>query len=64
MQINVSWENAKTLEKGFGSIMTSAQSNEDNDAEIQNYMGQVSSSGEKIFDFLQQIVKGIEKYSS
>ena len=44
--------------------MTSAQSNEDNAAEIQNYMGQVSSSGEKIFDSLQQIVKGIEKFSS
>ena len=44
--------------------MTSAQSNEDNAAEIQNYMAQVSSSGEKIFDSLKQIVKGIEKFSS
>ena len=62
-QINVSCENAKSLEKGFGSIMASSQSDDDTQ-EIKDYVGQVSSAGENIFDTLQQIAKGIEKFSS
>ena len=62
-QINVSCENARSLEQGFGSIMASSQS-DGGTQEIKDYVGQVSSAGENIFDTLQQIAKGIEKFSS
>ena len=62
-KIDASCENAKSLESGFGSIMVSSQ-NAAGDADgIKNYVGQVASSGDQIFNTLQQIAQGIEKFS-
>lgn len=63
-QIDASCENARSLERGFGSIMaTSRASGAENAQEIKKYAGQVVSSGGKIFDTLQQIAHGIEEFS-
>lgn len=63
-QIDASCENARSLERGFGSIMaTSRASGSENAQEIKKYAGQVVSSGGKIFDTLQQIAHGIEEFS-
>ena len=63
-QIDASCENARSLERGFGSIMaTSRASGTDNPQEIQKYAGQVVASGGKIFDTLQQIAHGIGEFS-
>ncbi|MBP5158407.1 MAG: 4Fe-4S binding protein [Treponema sp.] len=62
-QIDTSWENAKSLEQGFGSIMASSgESGEDTD-EIREYAGQLAASGNKISSSLQQIAQGIQKFS-
>ena len=61
-QINTSWENAKSLEKGFGNIMDSSNENKTSN-EIKDKVGQVASSGGKIFNTLHQISRGIEKFS-
>ena len=63
-QINTSWENAKSLEKGFGNIMTYSQSTADTSGEMKQYVGQVESSSRKITNTLQQLAKGIERFSS
>ena len=63
-QINVSWENAKTLEKGFGSIMASSQSVADDTMKIKNSVGQVAASSGKLSESLLQIAQGIERFSS
>ena len=52
-QIDASCENAKSLERGFGSIMASSDGN-----------AGVSSSGDKIFNSLQQIAQGIAEFSN
>ncbi len=62
-QIDISCENAKALERGFGSIMASSNENSGSQQKIQNYLGQVTSSGDKIFTSLQQIAQGIEEFS-
>lgn len=61
-QINSSWENAKSLEKGFGNIMASSGDNSASQ-EIKDKVEQMASSGGKIFNTLQQISQGIEKFS-
>lgn len=61
-QINTSWENAKSLEKGFGNIMDSSNENKTSN-EIKDKVGQVASSGGKIFNTLHQISRGIERFS-
>ena len=63
-QINVSCENAKSLEKGFSSIMASSKSDEEESNEIKNYVGQVASSEKKIYNTLEKITHGIENFSS
>lgn len=62
-QIDASCENAKSLERGFGSIMASSDTAAENQHEIKNYVGQVTASGDKIFNTLQQIAQGIEEFS-
>lgn len=62
-QIDISCENAKSLERGFGSIMASSNENAGNQHEIKNYLGRVTSSSDKIFTSLQQIAQGIEEFS-
>ncbi|MCR4632108.1 MAG: 4Fe-4S binding protein [Treponema sp.] len=62
-QIDVSCENAKSLERGFGSIMATSRSNEQESEEIQSRVGQMADSGEQIFSTLQQIAHGIEEFS-
>lgn len=63
-QIDASCENAKSLERGFGSIMASSDDSTGNSSEIKNYVGKMASSGDKIFSSLQQIAKGIEQFSN
>ncbi len=58
-QIEVSCENAKSLERGFGSIMATS----DNAQEIQDGVDQLASSGDKIFSTLDQIAHGIAEFS-
>ena len=57
-QIEASCENAKSLERGFGSIMASSQENSGNSP-----AGLSASSGDKIFTSLQHIAQGIEEFS-
>ena len=61
-QIDTSWNNAKSLERGFGSIMASSGESGGAD-EIREYAGQIASSGNQISASLQQIAQGIEKFS-
>lgn len=57
-QIDASCENAKSLEKGFGSIMISSGESEDsNTAEVSAF------SSNKIFNSLEHIAQGIAEFS-
>ncbi len=62
-QIDASCENAKSLERGFGSIMASSREAGGSTQEIRDYAGQVAASGGQIFNTLQQIAQGIEEFS-
>ena len=62
-QIDASYENAKSLEKGFGSIMGSSQISEEKSQEINDGVGKLTSSSIQISASLQQIAQGIEKFS-
>ena len=62
-QIDASCENAKALERGFGSIMASSQGSVAGSKEIQEQVEKVTASGEQIFSTLQQIAHGIEEFS-
>ena len=43
--------------------MASSDTAAENQQEIKNYVGQVTASGDKIFNTLQQIAQGIEEFS-
>ncbi len=62
-QIDTGCESAKALAKGFESIMTSSQQSAASPQEIQESVRQLSAAGEPIFNSLQQIAQGIEKFS-
>ena len=62
-QIEASCENAKSLERGFGSIMATSKVNEESVLGIQDRVDQISASGDQIFSTLQQIAHGIEEFS-
>ncbi len=62
-QIDVSYENAKSLERGFGSIMASAPSSEGDSEEIRDSVDKLASSGSQISLSLQQIARGIQNFS-
>ncbi|MCR5762759.1 MAG: 4Fe-4S binding protein [Treponema sp.] len=64
LKIDASCENAKSLEKGFGSIMASSDDAENKSSGIKSYAEKVSSSGNKIASSIQQIVHGIEEFSN
>ena len=62
-QINASYENAKSLERGFGSIMATPQVSDDATEEIRNRVDDMASSSEQVFSSLKQITQGIEEFS-
>lgn len=63
-QIDAGYESAQSLETGFESIMASSNSTADSSHEIQDYVGQFTSSSEQIFITLKQIADGIENLSA
>ncbi|MCR5605391.1 MAG: 4Fe-4S binding protein, partial [Treponema sp.] len=62
-QIVASYENAKSLEKGFGNIMIPSIKTENEEEKIKNDVNQLASSTSKISLSLQQIAHGIENFS-
>lgn len=62
-QINTSWENAKSLEKGFGNIMASSKGVESAGDEIKSKVGKVASAGENIFSNIDKLTQAVGKFS-
>ena len=63
-QIDSGYESIQSLESGFKSIMESSNSTADSSHEIQDYVGQFTSSSEQVFITLKQLADGIENLSA
>lgn len=62
-QIDSSYENAKSLEKGFNNIKVPSMQPENEAEDIKNDVNQLVSSSSKISQSMQQLANGIEKFS-